>query len=481
MSEHEPLVINYIANDFKENGLTPGGENGSWFQEVKLISTQSRSKNASLTIKGKKGKMTIKEYDDYVIWTNQNVSSIDLKNLEYVFCGFGINAPEYQWNDFEGIDVKGKVIVCLVGDPGFYNPDLFRGKNVTYYSRYTYKFEEAKRQGAAGCLVIHSAPAASYGWQVVQTGGEIRQDICNSQMNMDDVAFKGWVRESVGNSLLELCGYNPETVIADAKKPGFKAFSLKAKGDVQLDVKAEIGLSHNVIGILPGTDKKDEYIIYTAHWDHLGVGKPIDGDNIYNGAEDNASGTAGLLLLAKRFAESNVEHRRTIIFAALTAEESGLLGGQHYCENPIYPLEKTAVNINIDGLAPRSATHDISVRGYGLCDVDKYLEAAAAAQGRTLKPVLVDAAAIFFRCDHFNFVKKGVPALFAGCGGDFVDKEGRSKLPWENTYHLPNDEYRDWWPIEGGFQDLNLFHSVGLMISNADEMPKWNSNSSFQR
>ena len=481
-SAQEPMVINYIAKSFEEAGLQPGGENGGWFQAVKLVSTMSSTKGGVLTIKTPKGKMSLKDMDDYVMWSNRAVSEIKLKGREYVFCGFGIDAPEFGWNDFEGVDVKDKIIVCMVGDPGIFDDNLFHGKNITYYARYTYKFEQARRMGAAGVMVVHNTRAASYGWNVVRNGASTaKQELCDDDMNMGDVAFKGWFTEESASKLLSSCGYDPEKVFADAKKPGFKSFVLKAKSDIALEVKSEISESHNVLGILPGTDLKDEYVLYAAHWDHLGVGLEIDGDSIYNGAADNAAGTSLIMTIAKRFKESPIEHRRSLVFMATTAEETGLLGGQYYCEHPIYPIEKTAAAINIDGGAPESATHDISLRGAGTCELDQYLEAAATAQGRYIRKTYTDTAGISYRTDLFNFVKVGIPGLLIGGGSDYVDKAAHDALPKINSYHMPNDEYHDWWPLDGTFASISLYHSMGLMIANADKMPQWLPGANFHR
>ena len=481
-SAQEPMIIDYISKSFAEAGLQPGGENGTWYQNVRLISTMSGTKGGVLTIKTPKGKMSLKESDDYVMWSNRAVDAINLKNQEYVFCGFGIDAPEFGWNDFEGIDVKGKVIVCMVGDPGFYDESLFHGKNITYYARYSYKFEEGRRRGAAGVMVIHNTAAASYGFQVVRnSAATAKQELCNEVNNMDDIAFKGWFTEDSANELLRRCGYDPESVYASAKKPGFKSFPLKARSDIALEVKADISESHNVIGILPGTDLKDEYVLYSAHWDHLGIGVEIDGDNIYNGASDNASGVASIMTIAKRFTASDYKPRRSILFIAVTAEETGLLGGQYYCEHPLYPIEKTAVAINIDGGAPQNATYDISLRGAGMNEVEDYLELAAAAQGRTIRKVFTDPAGMAYRTDLFNFLKVGIPGLLIGNGSDYVDKAAHDALPKVNTYHMPNDEYHDWWPLDGTFVGLSLYHALGLMIANADRMPQWLEGANFHR
>ncbi len=481
MSDYETKTINYIADEFKAAGLLPAnGE--SYFQPVKLMSTHTRPEGGVITAKTPKGKLEMKFYDDVVVWTDRGTERVEVKNAEYVFCGFGINAPEYGWNDYEGVDVKDKIVIAMVNDPGFYVPELFRGRNMTYYGRWTYKFEEAARQGAAGLLVLHDTAAASYGWEVVQSSNtEINHTLGSDDMNMNDLAMKGWISHESCRQLFEMCGMNLEEAAEAAKKRGFKSFPLKAKTSTVLNVKVETGNSHNVAGILHGTDLKDEYVLFTAHWDHLGVGQPIEGDSIYNGANDNASGTAALMMLAKKMKESNIKPRRSIVFIAVTAEETGLLGSEHYCEHPLFPLEKTAAVINIDGAAPQEKTYDLTLRAPGMSDTDKWVELAAAAQGRVVKPIVTDPAGIYFRMDHFNFVKKGVPAILVSSGNDYVDKEAHAAKPKRNIYHQPTDEYDESWEFDGAFDNLNLHMAIALMVANNDEMPQWAPSSSFQR
>lgn len=482
LSAYEEKTIQYIADEFKKVGLQPANGD-SYFQGVKEISTYTRPKDNKIRVKGKKGSFDLRFSDDIVIWTTRGTEKVEIPSTDYVFCGFGINAPEYNWNDYEGIDVKGKIVIAMVNDPGFYDASLFRGKNMTYYGRWTYKFEEALRQGAAGCLVLHNDAAASYGWKVCQSS-HVQNNIalCSPTMNAEELGMKGWLAESACRKLFEVSGLDFDETIAAAKKPGFKSFVMKAKSKVTLNVKMSVGESHNVAGILPGTDLKDEYIVCTAHWDHFGIGTPVDGDSIYNGASDNASGVAALMLLARKYQQLPVKPRRSIVFVAVTSEECGLLGSQYYCEHPLYPLEKTAVNLNFDGVAPRERTWDVTLSGAGKTNTDALVVAMASAQGRVVKVRTEDPAGSYFRSDHFNFVKKGVPAILVGGGRDYVDKARHEAKPKVYRYHQPNDEYDEfWWDFDGAMEDLNLMFAIGLAVANDDEMPQWTESSDFQR
>ena len=483
LTEYETKTINYIADEFKKLGLQPAN-NGSYFQPVREISTFARPDKNRIRVKAAKGNMDLNFPDDIVIWTLRGQKKIVVPNTDFVFVGFGINAPEYNWNDYEGIDVKGKIVIAMVNDPGFYDKNLFRGRNMTYYGRWTYKFEEAKRQGAAGALVLHNKPAASYGWEVCSSS-HIQNNIglCSEDLNADALAFQGWLHEEAAKKLFTLSGVNFEEAIASAKKSGFKSFTLNAKSKVTMNVQEMIvGESHNVAAFLPGTDLKDEYIVCTAHWDHFGIGKAINGDSIYNGASDNASGTAALMLLAKKFQELPIKPRRSIVFVAVTSEECGLLGSQGYCENPLFPLAKTAVNLNFDGIAPALRTTGVTLRAAGKTNTDALVIAAAAAQGRRVRIVTEDPAGGYFRSDHFNFVKKGVPTVLCGGGGEVIDKEKQAAIPKAYRYHQPNDEYDEsWWNFDGAMENLNLMFSIGVMIANQDEMPKWTKDADFQR
>ena len=482
LTEYETKTINYIADEFKKLGLEPAN-NGSYFQGVKEISTYTRPENNKITVKGSKGKTDLKFSDDIVIWTNRGAEKVIIPNTDYVFVGFGINAPEYNWNDYEGLDVKGKIVIAMVNDPGFYDAKLFRGKNMTYYGRWTYKHEEAERQGAAGCLVLHNEAAASYGWKVCQSS-HVQNNIglCDETMNASAIAMKGWLAEEACRRIFEVSGVDFDATIAAAKQPGFKSITMKAKSKVQLNVKYSVGESNNVAAVLPGTDLKDQYVVCTAHWDHFGIGTPVDGDSIYNGASDNASGVAALMWLARKYQQLPIRPRRSIVFVAVTSEECGLLGSQYYCEHPLFPLSKTAANLNFDGSAPAERTHDVSLRAAGKTDTDALVVAMAAAQGRRVNVITEDPAGGYFRSDQFNFVKKGVPAVLAGGGRDYVDKARHEAKPKVYRYHQPNDEYDEsWWDFDGAMENLNLMFSIGLVIANNDEMPKWTKEADFQR
>ena len=415
LTEYETKTIHYIADEFKKLGLQPANGD-SYFQPVKEISTFTRPVKDKITVKCAKGSMDLKFSDDIVVWTNRGTEKVVIPTTDYVFCGFGINAPEYGW----------KV-----------------------------------------CQASH-----------VQTNIAL----CSETMNAEALGMKGWLSEEACKKMFALSGLNFGETIAAAKKPGFKSFTMKAKSKVILNVKMTVGESHNVAAVLPGTDLKDEYLVFTAHWDHFGIGTPIDGDSIYNGASDNASGVATLMLLAKKYQSLPVRPRRSIVFVAVTSEECGLLGSQYYCEHPLFPLSKTAINLNFDGTAPRERTHDVSLRAAGKTDTDALVIAMAAAQGRTVKVITEDPAGGYFRSDHFNFVKKGVPTILVGGGKDYVDKARHEAKPKVYRYHQPNDEYDEsWWDFDGAMEDMNLMFSIGLVIANNDEMPKWTKEADFQR
>lgn len=482
MGPYEQKTINYIADQFKAVGLEPAN-NGSYFQPVREISTFTRLTKDLFQVKGKQ-KVDLKFKDDVVIWTSRNCDKVEVKNADLVFCGFGIDAPEYNWNDFDGVDVKGKIILAMVNDPGFYNKDLFRGRNMTYYGRWTYKLEEAERRGALGCLVIHNKEAASYGWEV-PVSSHTQKDISlvGENDSKNAMGLSGWINEGACERLFKAAGKDFQTEIAAAKKPGFKPYVMSAKATTTLNVQAEIGESNNVAGILRGSDPvlKDEYVVLTAHWDHFGIGDPINGDSIYNGASDNASGVAAIMTHARMYQQAPIKPRRSIVFVAVTSEECGLLGSQWYCEHPLFPLSKTAANVNVDGAAPAERTKDVMLRAAGKSDLDQLVVAATEAQGRVLKFQTEDPGGGYFRSDHFNFCKKGVPAVLAGGGRDYVDMEYHNSKPKVYTYHQPNDEYNDNWEFDGAMENLNLIHSIVTMIANQNDMPKWAKDADFQR
>ena len=465
MSPFEDKTVNYLAQQLEEIGLEPAF-NGSWFQPFELISVTAKPQGSKLTVKGRQ--QTELHYpDDVVVWTARATDKVVLPKAEYVFVGFGIHAPEYGWDDYADIDVKGKIVIAMVNDPGYYDAQLFRGRNMTYYGRWIYKFEEARRQGAAGCLVLHNTEAASYGWHVCVNGHmEDNLAIYNPDTrNADELAIKGWLREEGASKLFSAAGMNMAEALAAAKRPGFKSFSLKVKGDVRMAVSYNIQQTRNVGAILRGTDKADEAVVMNAHWDHLGIGKPDEhGDSIYNGAADNASGMASALLVAKKFKALHQRPRRSVLFLFPSSEESGLFGSEYYCNHPVIPMEKTSACLNFESIGPAELTHDVVILGGGETDLDQYYVAAAATQGRTIFFDDDNSDGWFFRSDHYNFVKKGVRAVVVENGLKPVDPSRPNKYPMPVWYHKPSDEYHDDWDLSGTLANTNLIFSVGLSL-----------------
>ena len=467
MTEYETKTIAYLAAQMQEIGLQPAFD-GSWFQKVKTVGATCRLEKDRWRVQGAKKRVDLRQPEDLVVWTSRATAQVKLPAAEFVFCGFGIDAPEFGWNDFEGVDVRGKIIIAMVNDPGFYDASLFQGKNMTYYGRWTYKFEQALRLGAAGCLVLHNTAAASYGWNVAanHTGSNLAL-YDEATGNAGELAVKGWLHEEGCRKLFAAAGADFEAALAAAKRPGFKAFPLKVKGNLVMNVTCEINETCNVGGILPGGDLKDEAVVFSAHWDHFGSGDPDGtGDRIYNGASDNGSGMAAVLLLARRFAELPTAPRRSMLFLIPTLEESGLFGSEYYCAHPVFPMEKTAACINFDCIAPEPLTHDVVVLGGGNSPLDPYLIAAAGAQGRYIKWNDDNSDGWFFRSDHFNFVKRSVPAVVIEFGTDLVDPSRPNKYPRSDWYHKPSDEYRDDWDFAGTLAHVHLMFAVGLSVAN---------------
>jgi Zn-dependent M28 family amino/carboxypeptidase len=481
----EIKTINYLKDQFSVIGAEPGNGN-SYFQEVPMVNIATEP-DTIMQVKSPKGSFNLKGFDDYVIWTEKTDSLISLKNDEVIFAGYGVVAPEYNWNDYAGLNVKDKVVIVMVNDPGYgVDSTLFKGDTMTYYGRWTYKFEEAARQGAKACLMIHNTKAASYAFSVPQNnwkGSRLRLDDRNNPQNYCSVV--GWIQEAVAKKLLTTAGLD-SSILKKANHRGFKGVPLNLTLSTKLKVTATYNKSHNVIAKITGTQHPDEYIIYTAHWDHLGIGKPNEkGDSIYNGAVDNASGTAGLLQLARAFKNSKIKPGRTIIFLAVTAEEQGLWGSAWYARNPVYPLSKTIANINTDGLNKTGKTKDVIVVGRGQSELEDYLEEEAKKQGRYISFETNPAGGSYYRSDHFNFAKVGVPALYAGSGIEVIGKEKGygKKLKDEygtNNYHKPSDEYDKTWVLEGAIQDVELIYNLGQRLASIEKWPQWKPGSEFK-
>ena len=482
-TEGEVKTVNYLKDEFEKLGLVPG--NGtSFYQDVPMVEiTGTPSEN--MTISGKNGSFKLNVLKDFVATTNKVETEVDLKNSELVFAGYGIVAPEYGWNDYEGIDWKGKTAVVLINDPGFKSGDstLFKGNEMTYYGRWTYKYEEAARQGAAGLIIIHDTEPASYGWNVVESGWSGARLIIESdapQLNVES-----WMSGESAEKLFTISTLKGKEYKSLSRNKDFKPVPLGLNVSVAIKNTLKKDVSKNVVAMIPGTDRKDEYIIYSAHWDHFGVGKAIDGDSIYNGAVDNASGTAGLLAIAEAFKKGKAP-KRSIVFMAVTGEEQGLLGSAYYAAYPIFNPKKTVANINIDALDSPGMMKDLTITGFGQSEMDEYAEEAALKQNRYIIPDPEAEKGYFFRSDHFNFAKIGIPALYASGSYEGFDKSIEEIKAYNdyyriNKYHQPSDAYNAATTELSGVQlDLQLFYNVGFKIANEDYFPKWYEGSEFK-
>ncbi len=483
----ESKTIAFLEKAFQDVGMAPGN-GSSYLQEVPMVNITSQPASAML-VKSNNTSFYLKGYDDYVIWTEKTDPTVSFQQNELVFAGYGVVAPEYNWNDYEGLDVKDKIVMVLVNDPGFYsnNKDLFKGDTMTYYGRWTYKFEEAARQGAKGCLIIHHTEGASYPFSVVQNSwntSKLRLDMRGKTEQLCDIV--GWVTGEAAQRLLKAGGYD-STLLAAAETNSFKPVPLNVKLSTTLNVKANYNKTFNVIAKLEGDQQKDEYIIYTAHWDHLGIGKADEkGDTIYNGALDNATGTAGLIEIARAFKSLPQQTARTVVFLVVTAEEQGLWGSAWYASHPVYPLQKTVANINIDVMNAYDKTKDIIVVGRGQSELEDYLEDAAKKADRVVAYETNPAAGFYYRSDHFNFAKVGVPALYTEYGVDVVERgpEYGKQVKADytaNRYHRPSDEFdADTWTMDGAVEDLRLLFQVGKRLAFEKSFPKWKDGSEFK-
>jgi Zn-dependent M28 family amino/carboxypeptidase len=487
-TEGETKTIAYLQQQFQALGLEPGNGD-SYLQEVPMVNIQATAAPA-MQVVAQQGSFSLKAFDDYVIWTDRTEASQRLDNSELVFAGYGVVAPEYNWNDYEGLDVKGKVVLVMVNDPGFWAGDttLFKGKEMTYYGRWTYKFEEAARQGAKGCLIIHRTEAAGYPFGVQQNNfNTSRLQLDNRGKNIPNCDVIGWVPETVAMRLMQAAGQQGTDLLARADRPGFRAVPLGVKLSTSLSVKTTYNKTHNVLAKLTGTQRPDEVIIYSAHWDHLGIGTPdATGDSIYNGALDNASGTAGLLELARAFKSLKTQPERTIVFLAVTAEEQGLWGSAYYAQNPVFPANKTVANINMDGLNRFEATKDMVLVGEGQSELEEYVREIMEKDGGYISVETHPEAGYYYRSDHFNFAKVGIPALYLESGVDVVGKgkahgEKLQNEYTEKNYHQPSDEYDPaTWTMQGAVSELKLLFRVGKRLAFETTWPQWKEGSEFK-
>lgn len=482
-SPGETKTINYLKAEFEKLGLLPGNGD-SYFQEVPLAEISSEPAGP-LVVKNKSGSVSLDYLEDYVALSRHLQPQVKLENSELVFAGYGIVAPEYGWNDYEGLDAHGKTVVVMVNDPGFVDSTLFKGKTMTYYGRWTYKFEEAARQGAAGVIIIHSTKPASYGWSVVRGGWSGSSMYLQADDdNKSRALMEGWITSESAQKLFKLAGQSEE-LLSRAGQKGFKPVPLGLATSLTLTNQIKKSVSNNVLALWPGTDRKDEYIIYTAHWDHLGIGEAVNGDSIYNGAADNASGTAALLEIARAFTKLKTKPSRSILFLAVTAEEQGLLGSEFYTTHPVYPVNKTIADINMDVLQPFGKMKDIIVVGKGQSELDEYAEVAAKKQNRYTRGEPDPSGGWYFRSDHFKFAKVGIPSLYVEGGSVSIEHgekwgEAQKKDYNEKRYHAPADEYAPSWDLSGILDDLRLLFDVGYTLSNDGKFPGWKTGSEFK-
>jgi Zn-dependent M28 family amino/carboxypeptidase len=483
----EKKTLDFLEEQFKALGLEPG--NGtSYLQEVPMVEIVPKA-DTIMTVKGAKKNMKLSGFKDYVLWSQRPDTLLNWKDEELVFAGFGVVAPEYDWNDYKDLDVKGKIVLVLVNDPGFGGNDttFFKGKTMTYYGRWTYKFEEAARQGAKGCLVIHNAVPAGYGFWVVQNSWNAPHLYLDPRGKNDYFCEGvGWTSMPATAKLFEASGFDFNEWQSKARQPGFKGFSLKSKISTKIKFKSTYNKSYNAVAKITGSEKPDEFIIYSAHWDHFGIAKPnAAGDSIYNGAVDNAGGVATMLEIAKGFKSLKQKPKRSILFLAVTAEEQGLWGSAYYARNPIYPADKTVANINIDFTNVIGKMKDVTVIGLGQSELDDYLKTEATKQGRYLAPDPTPVAGMYFRSDHFNFAKVGIPALFVGNGVDHVDKgkeygKAQEAEYTKDRYHQPTDEFDPNWDLSGAVENAQLLFQVGKRLSFEDTWPQWKPSSEFK-
>jgi Zn-dependent M28 family amino/carboxypeptidase len=492
-SKGDQLTVNYLVEELKKIGAKPGNTDGTFLQKVPLVGITAAP--APLVVKKGTTEQQLRWREDVVAWTKHVAERASIDDSELVFVGYGVVAPEYDWDDYKGLDVRGKTLVMLVNDPPVPDPansaaldaKMFGGRAMTYYGRWTYKFEMGAEKGAAGVLLIHETGPAGYPFDVVQTNVGERFDLVTPDRNMGRVAVEGWVTLDQGKSILKLGGQDFDELKRQAATRDFKPVPLGVTASMTIRNKLRTVDSNNVIAVIEGSDPtlKNEYVVYTAHWDHLGVGTAVNGDTIYNGAKDNAVGTAGLLEIARAFTKLPAPPKRSILFLAVTAEEQGLLGSQYYSVTPIYPMARTLANINMDGLNVNGRTRDLTVIGLGASDLEDYVRDAAGEQGRILRPDAEPEKGFYYRSDHFNFAKQGVPALHFDEGVEFIGKPADygQKIRDDytnNDYHQPSDVIKPDWDLSGAREDLKVFFAVGYRVAEADRFPEWKPGNEFK-
>lgn len=485
----EAVTIDYLIGEYKKLGLLP--LNGESFLQPIPVAEISPEYPRVINVKGNSGNVLLAHGEDFVAVTKRIEEKIEAVNKEIIFAGYGIVAPEYGWNDYEGINVKDKIVIVMVNDPGYAtkDPELFTGTKMTYYGRWTYKYEEAARQGAAGILIIHEDGAASYPWAVVQNGRMGPQLVVDDgNKNSSACKFEGWITLRKAKEIFSLAGLNLEEELLSAAKRGFKSKTIGLTTSLVMKNKIAFHTTNNVLGYIPGSERPGEYIFYMAHWDHFGYDSTITTeDKIFNGAVDNATGVAGILTIAKAIEDLQEKPKRSVVFFALTMEEFGLLGSDYYVKHPLVPIEKTVAALNIDGLNIFGPTKNFSVIGYGLSELDSYIKEVADKMDKTLMSEMNPEAGSYFRSDHFNFAKVGVPAVYISTGDEHMiePKDYMQKVSsgWiKENYHKVTDNYEpEKWNKEGMMEQLNLIFNIGQKLSNESTFPNWNENIPYKK
>jgi Zn-dependent M28 family amino/carboxypeptidase len=485
----EELTVNYLVDEFKKIGLKPGNTDGTYLQKVPLVGITPTPAPMVFT-KGKQ-QVTLKWKDDVVAWTKQVADLAIVDKSEVVFVGYGVVAPEFNWDDYKGVDVRGKTLVMLVNDPpvadpskpGEVDPKVFGGRAMTYYGRWTYKYEIGAAKGAAAVLIVHETGPAGYGFNVVQNKVGEQFDLVTPDKNMSRASIEGWISVEQAHKLFALAGQDFDALKAKAATSAFAPVPLGVTASMTIRNSLRTVDSQNVLAKLDGADpaRRDEYVVYTAHWDHLG--KTSEGT--FHGAVDNASGTGSLLEIARAFTKVSPPPARSVLFVAVTAEEQGLLGSQYYAVTPVYPLAKTLANINIDGINVNGRTKDMTFVGYGASDLDDYARDAAREQGRTIHADAEPEKGFYYRSDHFNFAKLGVPALDPDDGVDYVGKpesfSQRVRDDYTNKrYHQPSDVITPEWDLSGAAEDMKVLFAVGYRVAQAGKFPEWKPGNEFK-
>ena len=492
-SHGEELSVQYLSGEMRKLKLAPGNPDGSYIQEVPLAGILT-APQASFSVKGQTTQLNFP--DDYVASSAHLQNEIKVENSDIVFVGYGIVAPEYGWDDYKGVDVKGKTILMLINDPPVPDPKdptkldekMFKGRAMTYYGRWTYKYEIAAKMGAAAAVIIHETEAAAYPYSVVRTSWSKENfELDAADKNIGTVPVRSWITLDVAKKLLSDAGQNFDSLKKAALSKDFRPIALQAKATFDVKQTVRSFKSRNVIGKLVGHDPelKDQYVIYSAHWDHLGKHPELKGDQIFNGAVDNASGDAAVLQLAAAFSKLNPPPKRSILFMNTTAEEAGLLGAKYYAEHPLYPLNKTVADINIDELNVWGKARDVADTSFGLTTLDDLLAAAAKKQGRSTIPNARPEKGMIYRADNFEFSKAGVPSLYISAGEHLVARPSDAPLRSDefdlHDYHQVSDEIKPDWDLSGAVEDVQLLFDVGCQVANSDKVPEWKPGADFKR